>query len=163
MSTTSTATVAPLAARGARAAPPGCSAMAAPAAVSWAAHLGWLDVKGTWASFVGHTAVAWVLGLLALSELVTDQLPQTPSRIVPVQFSARVINGTFCGAVLGAAQGRTLWGAILGAVGAVLGTLLGYRFRTGLTRANHGHDRPVALLEDAIALLGALWIVRSIP
>jgi uncharacterized membrane protein len=141
----------------------GLRAMAAPAVVSWAAYLGGLEVKGTWAAFMGHPAAAWVLGLLALSELVTDQLPQTPARIVPVQFSARVINGTFSGAVLGAAQGRTLWGAILGAVGAVLGTLVGYRFRTDLTRANHGHDRPVALLEDAIAILGAIWIVRSIP
>ena len=42
---------------------------------------------------------------LALVELVTDQLPTTPSRKVPVQFGGRIVSGAFCGAVLGAAAG----------------------------------------------------------
>jgi uncharacterized membrane protein len=135
--------------------------MAAPAAVSWAVYLGWLDVSGTWAAFIGYTVVPYLLGAMAIGELITDQLPTTPARTVPAQFAGRVINGAFCGAVLGTTGGSALLGAALGAVGAVIGTLGGYTFRTRLVRANGGHDRPVALVEDAIALFGALWIVAS--
>ena len=31
--------------------------------------------------------------MLALGELVTDQLPTTPSRTVPVQFGTRIVMG----------------------------------------------------------------------
>ena len=32
----------------------GLRAMTAPATVSWAAHLGWLDLSGSWLAFLGH-------------------------------------------------------------------------------------------------------------
>ena len=62
----------------------GLRAMTAPAAVSWAARAGWLDLGGTWLAFMGHAFTPWILTVLALAELVTDQLPTTPSRTVPV-------------------------------------------------------------------------------
>ncbi|MGH3594757.1 MAG: DUF4126 domain-containing protein, partial [Mycobacterium sp.] len=50
------------------------------------------------------------------------------------------------------------WTALgAGAIGAVLGTLGGYRARTRLV-ASHGHDLPIALLEDAVAVLGGFAI-----
>ncbi len=58
----------------------GLRAMTAPAALSWAAYLGWLDVTGTWLAFLGRALARWVLTALTLLELVTDQLPSTPSR-----------------------------------------------------------------------------------
>ncbi len=140
----------------------GLRALAAPAAVSWAAHLGWLDLSQTWASFVAHGITAYVLGLMAIAELITDQLPSTPARTAPAQFSARVISGAFCGAVLGTASASSLLSMVLGALGAVLGTRLGYLFRKRLAQANDGRDRPGALLEDAFAILGALLIVRAV-
>jgi uncharacterized membrane protein len=140
----------------------GMRALAAPAAVSWAAYLGWIDVTGTWAAFVGHKAVAYVLGLMAIGELITDQLPRTPARTVPVQFSARIINGTFCGAVLGTAASAPIVAAVLGAMGAVFGTWAGFTFRKRLAAANDGRDRPGALFEDAVAILGAFLIVRAV-
>lgn len=139
----------------------GMRALLAPAAVSWAAHLGWIDLQGSWAAFIGNRWVAYVLGVMAVAELITDQLPQTPARVIPVQFSARVITGTFCGAVLGTAVGSfsPLAGAIMGALGAVLGTRLGFAFRRGFAQLAHGRDRPGAFLEDAAALGGALAVM----
>src|SRR5262245_56862114 len=81
-----------------------------PAAVSWAAHLGWLDLGGTLLAFMGYAATPYVLTVLALGELVTDQLPSTPSRKVPVQFGARLASGALCGACFGVDAGATTVG-----------------------------------------------------
>ena len=81
--------------------------MTAPAAVSWAAHLGWLRLDDTWLAFLGYAWTPWILTLLATGELVTDQLPSTPSRTVPVQFGARIAMGALSGTAFGAA-GRSL-------------------------------------------------------
>jgi uncharacterized membrane protein len=140
----------------------GMRALAAPAAVSWAAYLGWIDLSNTWASFLSHWIAAYLLGLMAVAELITDQLPRTPARTVPVQFSARVINGAFCGAVLGTVGSMPLLAALLGALGAVLGTKAGYTFRRQFAETHEGRDRPGALLEDFVAILGAFMIVRAV-
>jgi uncharacterized membrane protein len=102
---------------------PGLRAFTAPAAVSWAAHLGWLRLDDTWLAFLGYAWTPWILTLLATGELVTDQLPSTPSRTVPVQFGARIAMGALSGAAFGAAGGSLLFGAVAGIVGAVIGTL----------------------------------------
>jgi uncharacterized membrane protein len=60
------------------------------------------------------------------------------------------------------AAGSPALGVLLGACGAVIGTSGGYSLRTRLTRANGGHDRPVALAEDAVALAGALLCVAAV-
>ncbi|MGF7175224.1 DUF4126 family protein [Azospirillum doebereinerae] len=140
----------------------GLRAMTAPAAVGWAAHLGWLPLTENWLSWLGHVWTPWILTALALGELVTDQLPSTPSRTVPVQFGTRIAMGALCGAALGAAGGAMLPGVLAGAVGAVAGTLGGRAARARLA-ASLGSDRPAALIEDAVAILGALLIVRMIP
>lgn len=135
----------------------GLRAMTAPAALAWAVHFGWLDVGGTWAAFLGNVWARWILTLLALVELVTDQLPSTPSRTVPVQFGTRIAVGAFCGAVVGMAGGSWVVGLLAGAVGAVVGTLGGRAARARLAAA-FGSDRPAALIEDAVAIGGALLI-----
>ena len=139
----------------------GLRAMTAPASVSWAAHLGWLHVGDTWAAFVAHAATRWILTLLALGELVTDQLPSTPSRTVPIQFTTRVIMGGFAGAAVGAAGGATVVGLVAGMAGAVLGTLAGAAFRRRLAAA-FGNDHPAAFIEDAVALAGAFLVLARL-
>jgi uncharacterized membrane protein len=52
----------------------GLQAMTGPAAVSWAAYLGWLHLENTPPAFLGLAVTAYILGLLAIVELVTDQL-----------------------------------------------------------------------------------------
>ena len=136
----------------------GLRAFTAPTAISWAAHLGWLRLDDTWLAFLGYAWTPWILTLLATGELVTDQLPSTPSRTVPVQFGARIAMG----ALSGAAFGSRLFGAVAGIVGAVIGTLGGRTARARLG-AVFDRDPPAALIEDAVAILAALLIVTVIP
>jgi uncharacterized membrane protein len=98
-----------------------------------------------------------MLTALALVELVTDQLPSTPSRTVPVQFGARIVMGAFSGAAIGAAGGSWVGGLLAGAVGAVAGTLGGRTIRAKLA-ATFGSDHPAAFTEDAVAVAVALLI-----
>ena len=135
----------------------GLRAMAAPAAVSWLAHLGLVAVGGTWLAFLGSAWARWLLTLLALVELVTDQLPSTPSRTVPVQFGTRIATGAVSGGAIGAAGGMIAAGLLAGIVGAVVGTLGGAAFRARLARAFRS-DHPAALVEDAVAVAAVLLV-----
>lgn len=139
----------------------GLRAMTAPAAVAWGAYLGWFTVAGTWASFMGNWIAVAIFTVLALVELVTDQLPSTPSRKVPMQFGARIIAGAFAGAMLGTAGGSLAGGLVAGVIGAVIGTLGGADLRGRLARA-FGKDLPAALIEDAVAVIGGLLIVYAV-
>jgi uncharacterized membrane protein len=128
------------------------------AVISWAAHVGWLQLQDTWLAFLGFAATAYITTALALGELVSDKLPRTPSRKVPMQFGTRIVVGALCGAAPGTEAGAMLSGLFAGAVGAVVGTLGGAALRAQLARV-FGKDLPAALLEDAVAIGGALLIV----
>jgi len=138
----------------------GLRAMTAPAAVAWAAYGGWLPLAGTPLAFLGHVAAPWVFTLLAVGELISDQLPKTPSRKVPIQFGTRIVAGALAGAALGTPAGMLVVGAVAGAIGAVIGTLGGAAARGKLAEA-FGRDLPAALLEDAVAIGGAFLIVSA--
>jgi len=137
----------------------GLRSMTAPAAVSWAARLGWLHLENTWLAFLGFAATPYILSLLALGELIADKLPNTPSRKAPVGFIARILSGALCGAALGAGSPAQIGGLLAGVLGAIAGTLGGYEFRARLVKATGGNDLPIALLEDAIAIGGAFFVV----
>jgi len=107
---------------------------------------------------MSHWITPWIFTLLALAELVADQLPSTPSRTVPMQFGARILSGALTGATLGASTGALVGGLLAGIVGAVIGTLGGHTIR-GKLAASFGRDRPAAFLEDAIAIIGGVLIV----
>ena len=136
----------------------GLRALTAPAAVSWAARLGWIHLENTALAFMGAAITPWILSVLAIGELINDKLPKTPSRKAPASFAARIATGALSGAALGASHGSLAGGLVAGALGAVAGTLGGYEARTRLVRATGGKDLPIALLEDVIAVLGAVWI-----
>ncbi len=140
----------------------GLRAVTGPAAVSWAARLGWLKLEGTWLAFLGYSATPYILSLLAVGELINDKLPNTPSRKVHAQFGARIASGALCGAAIGAAGDALAGGLIAGVLGSIAGTLGGSEFRSRLVQATGGKDLPVALLEDAIALVGAALIVTRL-
>jgi uncharacterized membrane protein len=140
----------------------GLRSMTAPAAVSWAAHLGWLHLENTWLTFLGFAATPYILSALAIAELVADKLPKTPSRKAPPAFIGRLLSGALCGAALGAAGQSLIGGFLAGVLGAIAGTLGGYEFRSRLVRAIGGKDLPIALLEDAIAIASAFCIVSRL-
>ena len=139
----------------------GSRTFTAPAAVSWAAHLGWLHLRGTPLGFLEASVTPYVLTLLAIGELIMDKLPTTPSRKAPGGFIARIISGSLCGAALGMAGSGAVGGLLAGAAGAVVGTLGFYEFRARLVKAVGGRDLPIALLEDMCAIGAATWIVAS--
>ena|SRR5450432_155186 len=139
----------------------GLRAITAPAAVSWAARLGLLPLGGTWLAFLGFQWTPWILTVAAIGELINDKLPNTPSRKVPPQFAVRVLTGALSGAGIGAPAGHIYGGLIAGALGAVAGTLGGAEARSRLVSAIGGRDLPIALLEDAVAVLSAVLIVRQ--
>lgn len=146
----------------------GLRTMTAPAAVSWAAELGWLPLQGTPLAFFGFKATPYIFTVLAILELIVDQLPETPSRRVPLQFGARVVLGALSGAAISGAHGGLaggaivgVLGAVVGAVGAVIGTLGGAKARAAMANA-FGRDAPAALIEDVVAVVGAALIVVSL-
>lgn len=140
----------------------GLRAMIAPTAVAFAARYGLLDLSGSWLAFLGYRWTPWILLLAALAELITDQLPSTPSRKLPMPFATRIVTGAVSGGAIGVAVGALWIGALLGAIGGVVGTLGGSAGRARLA-ATFGKDLPAALIEDAIAIVGAVLIVLSLP
>ena len=140
----------------------GLRAMTAPAAISLAARAGRLDLSTTSLAFLGYAYTPWIFTILALVELVTDQLPTTPSRTVPIQFGTRILMGGLTGGAIGASSGALVVGVIAGIVGAVIGTLGGRAVRARLAAA-FGSDRPAAIVEDLIAIGGAFLIVEVLP
>jgi uncharacterized membrane protein len=139
----------------------GLRSLTAPAVVSWAARLGWLDLDNTWLSWMAKPVVAYVFTALAVGELIADKLPNTPSRKSPIGFSARIAVGALCGAALRGPGHPLMAGAMAGILGGVAGTFGGYEARVRLAKAV-GKDLPVAILEDAIAIGGAVWIITQL-
>jgi len=138
----------------------GLRSLTAPAVVAWAAHRNWLNLHDTSLSFMGSTAAVATFFLLALVELVADQLPSTPSRTKPVGLIARIVLGGLSGACVALPGGQSpALGAVLGGVGGVAGAFAGYEVRTRLVRTLKVPDFVIAVLEDAVAIGGGLFIV----
>lgn len=139
----------------------GLRSLTAPAAVSWAVYLGWLSLAGSPLAFMGSIAAVVTFSLLAIGELIADLLPGIPKRTAPGPLIARVLTGGLCGACLGEIlnQPALLTGAILGAIGAVIGALAGYEIRRRLVSNLNIKDIFVALPEDLIAIGLALFLV----
>jgi uncharacterized membrane protein len=136
----------------------GLRALTAPAVVAWGAFLGWINVDGLWSEWVAHPITVTVLTIFLLIELVTDQLPKTPSRKTAPQFVTRLIMGAFAGAVIGSVSHHTFIALGAGIIGAVLGTMGGAAVRERLYNANNERDRPGAFLEDVVAVGGGFLI-----
>lgn len=145
----------------------GLRALTPPAVVAWAGALGWIHLDGTWVHWLTHPITLTVLTILLVVELVTDQLPSTPSRKVPQQFGARLLTGGFAAAVLvtgaiyQAKTGTIVSGVGAGIIGAVLGTLGGAEARSRLVSRIGGRDLPIALTEDVIAVAGGFAVAAA--
>ena len=140
----------------------GLRSMTAPAAVAWAAHLGWINLSGSPLAFMGS---AWAVGIFtvgALGEFVADQLPTTPARTAAVGLTARIVIGLLTGACLSVAGGASYWlGALVGAIGAIAGAFGGYQARVRLVRGLRVPDAAIAIPEDLVAIgLGLLLVSR---
>ena len=140
----------------------GLRSLTAPAVVSWAANLGWINLHNPPLSFMGSKWTVAIFTVLSVVELVADQLPSTPARTGAMGLSARIVTGALTGACLAAAGNAALWlGAVAGIVGAIAGTFGGYYARVGLVRSLRVPDFAIAIPEDVIAIgLGLLLTSR---
>jgi uncharacterized membrane protein len=138
----------------------GLRSLTAPAAVSWAACLGWLHLEGTPLAFMGSTAAVVIFSILALAEYVADKLPRTPNRTRPGPLMGRIVLGGLAGASLSVSAGRLLVaGLVMGGIGGLIGAFAGYEFRRRLVSGLKFKDMIIAVLEDLIAIGLALLIV----
>ena len=140
----------------------GLRSMTAPAVVSWAAHLGVLNLTGSPVAFMETTAAVAVFTTFALAEYVADKLPRTPSRTRAGPLMGRILTGGLAGACLTASAGVPLLaGAGLGGIGAVVGAFSGYEVRRILVRDLETKDLYVALIEDLVAIGLAVALVAA--
>jgi uncharacterized membrane protein len=131
----------------------GLRAFTAPAAVSWAAYLGWISLGNSPLAFMGSGVTVAIFSLLAVGEFVGDQLPTTPSRTTTGPLIARILMGGLCGACLCASASESLLvGAALGGIGGVIGAFAGYEARTRLVRGLGVKDVLIAVPEDLVAI-----------
>ncbi|HEX5575838.1 MAG TPA: DUF4126 family protein [Gemmatimonadales bacterium] len=141
----------------------GLRSMTAPAAVSWAACLSWIDLHGSPLYWMGSRVAVAILSVAAVAELVSDKLPRTPNRTAPGPLITRIVLGGLAGASLAiSAQESWLTGAVIGAIGAVLGTFGGYEIRRRLVRALGVKDAVVAVVEDLVAIGLAYLVVTRV-
>lgn len=99
----------------------------------------------------------------AVGELIGDKLPATPSRIGFPAILGRVASGALAGAALGTTGRKNLVveGAILGGVGAVVGSFVGWAARKAVGGVTHLPDPVVALAEDAAVIAGSVKAVTA--
>jgi uncharacterized membrane protein len=138
----------------------GLRSLTAPAAVSWAAHLDWLDLHESIFSFMGSTTAVTIFSFLAAAEFVGDILPRTPRRTLPGPLAARFLSGGLSAACLVTSSDRSLLiGVLLGGIGAVIGAYAGYETRRRAVAGLRVKDVMVAVPEDVVAVAVAYLIV----
>ncbi len=93
--------------------------------------------------------------MTGLGETVGDKLPTAPSRLKPLPLTGRMVFGGVAGAAIGSESKGTqpmLIGALIGAIGGLLGSFAGYHIRHAIVSGTKLPDLVVALGEDAIAI-----------
>jgi uncharacterized membrane protein len=122
-------------------------------------HLGWLHLGGTGLGFLGTAVAMYLFVVLAVGELIADKSSFVPPRIQAASLAARFVLGALCGSALALAAGMPwVFPAAVAGIGAVVGSFVGYWLRHTIT--SHGvKDLPIALVEDATAILLALFAV----
>lgn len=100
----------------------GLRALTAPAVLAWAAKRRLIRLGSSpLATIISATAAKRITDF-ALSELIADKLPFTPSRLNAAPLASRIVSGAICGATIYGVVKRPLAeGAVLGGLGAIAG------------------------------------------
>jgi uncharacterized membrane protein len=109
-----------------------------------------------------HPAASSVLTIASAAEHVADKLPVIPPRIDPAPLAGRIAAGALCGGVVARRAGESVVaGAMIGGLAAAAATFAAYHLRRALTTDAGLPDLPVALAEDAAAVLLAELALRD--
>jgi uncharacterized membrane protein len=135
----------------------GLRPMTAPAVIAWAAERRWIRLANSPLATMISARASRRITEFAISELISDKLPFTPSRLNAGPLASRIVSGAICGAAISGVVKRPLAkGAALGGLGALAGAVAGYYARKSLSR-----DMPkfaVAVLEDTLAIGGGVIV-----
>ncbi|HEY0264174.1 MAG TPA: DUF4126 family protein [Granulicella sp.] len=141
----------------------GLRSMSGMAVLCWFVYFDALWVGNDWMAWTGKFWVAVLFTVFALAELVADKMPWIPNRVSPAPLIFRLVMGGLAGAISATSlHGSELEGILLGAIGALLGAILGYNVRKHLVESNGWPDWIVALSEDGITLICAVMALNII-
>src|SRR5579885_1345595 len=135
----------------------GLRSLTAPAVVAWSVQFHWISLRGTLLAFLGSWPAVGVFTFFAITEYLADKLPRTPPRTAPLGLVARIIFGALSGAALTAAKSVNPG---LGALGVIVGAFADCHIRVRAVRAFPARSFYFAVLEDMVAILGALAIIE---
>ena len=136
----------------------GLRTFAAPAVLAWAAKRRWIRMGNLPFATILSAKASKTITTFAVSELIADKLPFTPSRLKPGPLASRTVSGAVCGALIYAVVEEPIeQGAGLGGLGALAGAFVGYHMRKKLSRDLP--DLGVAVLEDALAIGAGILII----
>jgi len=135
----------------------GLRALTAPAVLAWAAEHRLIRLGSSPFATIISAAASKRITDFAVSELIADKLPFTPSRLNAAPLASRIVSGAICGATIYGVVKRPLTeGAVLEGLGAIARAFAGYHVRKRLSR--DVPDLGVAVLEDAFAIGGGVLI-----
>jgi uncharacterized membrane protein len=135
----------------------GLRTLAAPAVLAWAVKRKWIRLGDSPFAAILSAKASERITDLAISELIADKMPFTPSRLKPGPLAARILSGAVCGATIyGIAEQPLAEGGLFGGVGAIAGALAGYYTRKKL--GDRIPDIGIAVMEDALAIGGGIII-----
>jgi uncharacterized membrane protein len=134
------------------------NALTAPAVLAWAAKRRFGN--SPFATIISAKASKRITDL-AVSELIADKLPFTPSRLKAAPLASRLVSGAVCGAAIyGIVKRPLMEGAALGGLGAISGAFAGYHMRKRLSGDNP--NLGIAVLEDAVAIGGGILVAALV-
>ena len=135
----------------------GLRPMTAPAVIAWAAERRWIRLGNSPLATMISARASRRITEFAISELIADKLPFTPSRLKAGPLALRILSGAICGAAVSGVVKRPLAeGAALGGLGAIAGAVGGYHARTSLSRGMPNFA--LAVLEDTLAIGGGVIV-----
>jgi uncharacterized membrane protein len=135
----------------------GCRSMTAIAVLCWFARLHRIELTGSHFFWLANPISVGVFTVMAAGEWIGDKLPFIPNRTDLGPLFARLAFGGLIGAAVATGE-NFAWpgGALIGAISAWAGALLGFHTRRYLTKVKSLPDVWVALTEDLLVIAGSI-------
>lgn len=128
------------------------------AVLCWFIWAGKLEVQYGWDQWTTKLPVAILFTVLAVAEIIADKQPWMMNRTVLPSVTFKVLLGGYVGAIVAdGLNGPTLEGVILAVLGVLVGTYGGFLVRRELVHQFRCKDWNVAVAEDALALICAIF------